>query len=166
MKLRLCVAAVALLAQAAPARPQPPESGVLQVRAATGRFHRVESAEAAGYARFQDCTSQPGQGAMGIHYVNGTYVGDAELDPTRPEALMYEPQPDGRLVLVGAEFIVFASNWNAVHATPPTLFGHELHLVPEPNRYSIPAFYELHVWAWRENPAGTFEDWNPTVTCP
>jgi hypothetical protein len=28
-----------------------------------------------------------------------------------------------------------------------------------------PAFYELHVWAWRDNPHGAFVDWNPAVSC-
>ena len=26
-------------------------------------------------------------------------------------------------------------------------------------------FYELHVWAWRDNPNGAFVDWNPRVSC-
>jgi hypothetical protein len=26
-------------------------------------------------------------------------------------------------------------------------------------------FFELHVWAWRENPQGPFADWNDHVTC-
>jgi hypothetical protein len=34
-----------------------------------------------------------------------------------------------------------------------------------PNRYGLPAFYELHVWAWRENPNGSFVDWHPHVIC-
>ncbi len=34
-----------------------------------------------------------------------------------------------------------------------------------PNRYGIPAFYALHVWAWRSNPDGVFADWNPNVSC-
>ncbi len=34
-----------------------------------------------------------------------------------------------------------------------------------PNRYGLPAFFELHVWAWRDNPQGAFVDWNDHVTC-
>ena len=30
---------------------------------------------------------------------------------------------------------------------------------------ALPALYELHVWAWRENPNGTYVDWNPRVSC-
>jgi hypothetical protein len=34
-----------------------------------------------------------------------------------------------------------------------------------PYRYGIPAYYSLHVCAWRHNPAGVFGDWNPKVSC-
>ena len=26
-------------------------------------------------------------------------------------------------------------------------------------------FYELHVWAWKQNPTGAFADNNPKVSC-
>jgi hypothetical protein len=26
-------------------------------------------------------------------------------------------------------------------------------------------FYTLHVWAWKDNPNGTFTNWNPNVSC-
>jgi hypothetical protein len=34
-----------------------------------------------------------------------------------------------------------------------------------PNRYGLPPFYELHVWARRNNLHGMFVDWNPAVSC-
>ena len=34
-----------------------------------------------------------------------------------------------------------------------------------PNRWGLPAFFELHVWAWGENPNGAFVDWNTRATC-
>lgn len=137
-----------------------------EIRAATSRFHLIDNALTEGYGQFLGCTSQPGAGAMGIHFVNGTYVGDVLLDPATPEALTYEPQPNGQLRLVGVEYIVFAQPWDDANALPPSLFGQQFHLVPFPNRYGIPAFYELHVWLWRNNPQGIFEDWNPEVNCP
>ena len=135
-----------------------------EVRRATAQFKDVTLATAAGYAPFLGCVSGPQEGAMGIHYVNGDLVGDGQLDPQRPEALMYEVK-DGRLRLVGVEFIVFADAWNAGNASPPTLLGQSFHYVSSPNRYGIPAFYELHVWAWKHNPHGMFVDWNPKVSC-
>jgi hypothetical protein len=44
------------------------------------------------------------------------------------------------------------------------LMGQLFHSNTSPNRYGIPAFYALHVWAWRDNPHGVFVDWNPRVS--
>ena len=77
---------------------------------------------------------------------------------------MYE-QKNGRLRLLGVEYIVMAAAWHANHTDPPTLGGQVFHYNASPNRYALPAFYELHVWAWRDNPSGTFADWNERVTC-
>ena len=55
--------------------------------------------------------------------------------------------------LVGVEWVVFVSAWAAAgNTSPPVLFGRTLNLVPEGNRYGIPAFYELHGWVWKPNP--------------
>jgi hypothetical protein len=143
-----------------------PAATIAQVRRATEPFVEVQAARDAGYAQFQDCVAQPGAGAMGIHYLNETLAFDGLLDPLRPEALMYEPRAGGRLDLVGVEYIVFQQAWDAAHAQPPVLFGHPFHLVREPNRYGVPAFYELHLWVWRNNRDGVFNDWNPAVRCP
>jgi hypothetical protein len=137
---------------------------VAAVRSATKPFHDVNAALAAGYRPFLGCVSGQVEGAMGVHYVNGDLVADGELDPARPESLMYEAK-DGRLQLLGAEYIVMAAAWDASHESPPTLMGQVFHYNGSPNRYGLPAFYELHVWAWRDNPRGMFVDWNPRVTC-
>ena len=135
------------------------------VRAATARFHSFDAAEAAGYGKFYVCTDDAA-GAMGQHYVNGGLVGDAVLDPRAPEAIMYEPLPGGGQRLVGVEWVVFQSAWDGAGKTgTPSLFGRSLKLVPEPNRYGIPAFYQLHAWVWKPNPAGAYQDWNPRVSC-
>jgi hypothetical protein len=141
-------------------------SELAAVRRATDQYHRLSAALADGYGVFYVCTDQPGQGAMGQHYVNGALVGDAILDPAAPEAVIYEPRKNGKMRLVGVEWVVFKSVWEAAGNTAaPTLFGRTLKLVPEPNRYGIPAFYQLHAWIWKKNPAGSFSDWNPTVSC-
>ena len=136
------------------------------VRAATARFHQLSAAQRAGYCVFYVCTDEPGQGAMGQHYVNGGLVGDAVLDPAHPEAVIYEPQADGSSKLVGVEWVVFQTAWEeAGNQAPPKLFGKPLKFVPSPNRYGIPAFYQIHAWIWKHNPSGSFSDWNPTVSC-
>lgn len=141
-----------------------PASLVQTVRTATQRFTDVNQATGAGYQPAFGCVSGPDHGAMGIHYINGPLVVDGEIDATKPEALIYEPTKNG-MVLVGVEFIVDAATWMKTHAAPPMLDGQAFHLVNAPNRYQIPAFFELHVWAWRENPNGAFVDWNNRVSC-
>ena len=48
---------------------------------------------------------------------------------------------------------------------PANLDGHLFAFNGAPNRYGLPAFYELHVWAWKANPTGAFADNNPKVSC-
>lgn len=134
------------------------------VRNATGRFVDVNATAAAGYFPAFGCVSGPDHGAMGVHYINTMFVGDGQIDVTKPEALIYEPTPNG-MRLVGVEFIVDAATWMANHTAPPMLEGQAFQLVNSPNRYGLPAFFELHVWAWRQNPNGAFVDWNTRVSC-
>jgi hypothetical protein len=134
------------------------------VREATRQFIDVNNAGPAGYEPFLGCVSGPDHGAMGVHYVNGMLVGDGQIDATHPEALIYEPMK-GKMRLVGVEHIVDAATWLASHPSPPVLEGQTFLLITSPNRYGIPAFFELHVWAWRDNPQGAFVDWNNRVTC-
>ena len=140
------------------------------IRQATARYHDLSKAETAGYAEFPDaqgirCIELPGTGAMGVHYVKGSLVGDAVLDPRRPEALVYE-QRGNNMHLVALEYIVFKQVWeDAGNQQPPTMFGRQFNLTPAPNRFGIPAFYSLHAWAWKVNPEGDFFAWNPRVNC-
>ena len=134
------------------------------VRDATKQFANVNAATAAGYQPFLGCVSGPDHGAMGNHYVNGALVGDGVLDASRPEVLIYEASGNG-LQLVGVEFVVLADAWLASHTSPPVLEGQSFQFVPSPNRYGLPAHFELHVWAWRDNPEGAFVDWNNKVSC-
>lgn len=134
------------------------------VRQATSTFADVAEAEKAGYGLFHGCVSGTTSGAMGVHFVNGDLVADGELDVEQPEALLYEASY-GALRLVGVEYVVLADDWHVNHETPPVLMGQLFNYVSSPNRYGIPAFYELHVWAHRHNPNGMFADWNPHVSC-
>ena len=143
--------------------PVPAPTLVERVRQVTEPFQSVDEATSAGYAQMS-CVSGPEVGAMGVHFVNADLLGDGTLDPAQPEALIYEPT-DGDLSLLGVEYIVVADAWHEQNEAPPVLMGQQFHYVGSPNRYGLPAFYELHVWAWKENPNGTFADWNPTVTC-
>ena len=133
------------------------------VRDATRQFLDVNNA-GPDYVPLFGCVSGPDHGAMGIHYVNVSLVIDGEIDATRPEALIYEPSGNRRR-LVGVEYIVDAKAWLSVHGAPPMLEGQAFQFVGSPNRYNLDPFFELHVWAWRDNPNGAFVDWNNNVSC-
>ena len=126
------------------------------VRSANDRFRDVSVALAEGYAPIP-CASGVGGGAMGIHYVNAKYLKDDGLDVAHPEAVMYEPGADGELTLIAVEYITTKG--------PAQLEGHLFNFTGAPNRYGLPPFYELHVWAWKANRTGTFADMNPDVSC-
>jgi hypothetical protein len=145
--------------------------GLALVRASTAAYHNLGIAQARGYSILADtagktCIDEPGMGAMGVHYVNGDLVGDPAIRAWQPEAMVYAPTANGGLQLAAVEYVVIKSAWDANHSAPPSLFGHEFMVTDAPNRYGLPAFYSLHVWAWDHNPAGTFEMWNPDVVCP
>ena len=145
--------------------PESSNALVRTVREATERFRDVTVAEAEGYHLAFGCVSGPDSGAMGLHYVNMALVGDGELDASRPEIVIYEPAPNGRLRLIGADFLVFADAWDKKGIGTPQLMGQLLHLFESPNRFGLPAFYTLHVWAWKENPTGMFVNWHAKVSC-
>jgi hypothetical protein len=135
------------------------------VRESTRRFHDVRQAQTEGYQLLFGCVSGPDDGAMGLHYVNMELVGDGVLDPRRPEIVIYEPLPNGGRRLIGADFLVFVDAWHAGNAGTPELMGQLLHLFESPNRFGLPAFYTLHVWAWKPNPTGAFVNWHSNVSC-
>lgn len=127
------------------------------VRQATARYHSTVQATAAGYAEASACVAVPGLGGMGFHWLNGGLV-DPVFDPRNPEAVLYEPGPDGKLHLVAVEYIVID-----VGQPAPTFEGHPFDVGGTP----VPApHWSLHVWVHKENPAGLFTPFNPAVVCP
>lgn len=151
------VAVAALFAPAAQASNGDDESAVAGVRQATGAFHDLGKAGAAGYAPLLACFDLPGVGGMGQHYVDTSRL-DATIEANRPEALVYEVDGN-RLQLVAVEYIVPWSAW--VPATPPQLYGKSFTSVTSLHLWA------LHAWIWRPNPTGMFANYNPRVKmCP
>jgi hypothetical protein len=145
-----------------------------KVQRYNGQFWDVNFARRQGWVEATPCVSGPNEGAMGVHFLKPPAtpqdvnpVADGILDGARPEALIYEPVGNGWLRLVGVEFIQLADDWKKRNPTGgvPTVEGHLMNLVGEPNRYGLPAFYELHVWAFERNPKGAFADFNTSVKC-
>jgi hypothetical protein len=142
-----------------------------KVRHVTARYQNLGVAQSAGYALLVDkdgisCIDMPGMGAMGVHYVRGDLVGDGKVDALHPEAVVYEPAGAGKVRLVALEYVVLKADWDAHHRAKPRLFGHKFDTTASPNRYGLPAYYSLHAWIFKDNPAGTFAMWNPRVHCP
>lgn len=154
------------------AQPATGLNPVTAARNATRRYHDFRNAKAHGYGLFHDangiaCISMPGMGAMGIHFVNGALVGDGKVQLKQPEALVYARE-NGHRKLVALEYVVLRKDWERVHganAHRPWLYGHRFNLTHAGNRYGLPAFYSLHAWIWKDNPAGRFAMWNPDVHC-
>jgi hypothetical protein len=137
-----------------------------KVREATERFQNVQVAEADGYQLLFGCVSGDSVGAMGLHYVNMDLVSKGEVRLDHPQIVIYEPTPDGRVRLTGADYLILAEGWDKNHpGDPPQLMGQLFHLFDAPNRFGLPAFYTLHVWAWKDNPNGAFVNWHPNVSC-
>jgi hypothetical protein len=135
------------------------------VRDATERYRDVTVAENDGYGLVFGCVSGPDYGAMGLHFVNFPLVADGKIDAATPEIVLYEPTSSGRLRITGADYLVFAADWDKTHTSAPELNGQFFHFFEAPNRFGLPPFYTLHVWAWKDNPNGTFTNWNPSVSC-
>ena len=168
------------------------EPSLAEVRDATRRFRDIEVALAEGYVRdpsnlceTADMMGRPAaEGAMGIHFFQPDLLGIAappnprvdgtgtHTDFRSPGVLIYEPQDDGSLELVAVENLVFKDAWEAAGNTePPSYYGVPYDaMIDDPQTeldeaHGFEPHYDRHVWLHRKNPAGTFAQFNPRVTC-
>jgi hypothetical protein len=151
-----------------PHKPNPKDNELVQaVRDATERFKDVQSIEGPGYGYELafGCVSGGDYGAMGLHYVKMPLVFDGAINIAEPEIILFEATPNDGIRITGADYVVIAEDWDKYHAGPPELDGQLFHFFESPNRFGLPAFYTLHVWAWKNNRNGTFVNWNPDVSC-
>jgi hypothetical protein len=131
------------------------KKGVADVRKVTAKFQDLTVAKAAGYTNQypSGCAESP-EGAQAFHFLKDSLVDD-KVDLQTPELLMYEPQADGSMQLIGVDYVVpFARS-----ATAPTLLG-----VPFMRNEKL-GVWALHIWTLRSNPSGMFAAWNPDVNC-
>ncbi|GGZ53944.1 hypothetical protein AB0P12_20260 [Streptomyces subrutilus] len=116
----------------------------------------------------ESCMNNPfGAGAMGYHYVKQANWGSK--DPARPTALLYSREKDrnGRRTLQTVEWMSTDRDQDLKTTDDrPTMFGLPFD-GPMPGHWAgMPKHYDLHMWAYKENPAGRFHNWNPALTCP
>ena len=166
--------------------------GMDTIRTATAKYQDVNVALAEGFIPDPSgtCVSAaseglpPELGAMGIHYLNPALLGLAppggrvsgsglNTDFTTPSILLYEPQADGSLVLVGVENLVFQAAWKAAgNSDLPSYNGQvwdtmmDMSDTAVDEAHGFEPHYDLHVWTERDNPAGAFMAFNPAVSCP
>ena len=142
-------------------------------RAALAKYRDPIVAVGAGYLSTMACMDYPvggtlgdhkfAPGAMGVHFLNMGLVG-APLDPAKPQVLIYEPAGDS-LRLVAAEWFVPVQ----VTQDRPQIFGQPFEGPMHGHAPLMPAelhHWDLHVWLWRDNPAGMFSPTNANVRCP
>lgn len=162
------------------------------VKKATERFRDVNVALSEGYVPDPNgmCVVAglegfPRQlGGMGIHYFRPDLLGITRTEPPvegngthtdfmTPAVLIYVPNAEGRLELAAVENLVFQKAWHAAgHTDVPEFLGNQYYsMVENPETEALEAHgfaphFELHVWLFRDNPAGMFVPFNPDVTCP
>lgn len=155
----------ALVAGATPAVAASSPWPLAQARAATAAFQNPDRAIAAGYIPTDVCVSVPGLGTMGQHWVNPSLLTNDrdDLDPRKPQALLYVPAADGGVRLVAIEYIVFTGG----DPRTPRLFGQRFDGPMPGHEPGMGEHWDLHVWLYAHNPEGRFNDFNrsSSISC-
>jgi len=186
------VVGLIMLALPGTAAAQNVAAEIEKVRLASQRFADVKVALAEGYipAPPGECVSAaheglpPEWGAMGIHYVHPAMLklaaggarvdgGSTHTDFMNPAILLYEPQADGSLVLVGVENLVFMNAWHAAgNAAPPMFAGRIWDTMadnsgtPNDEAHGFEPHHDQHVYFEKmANPADQLKPFSPSVTC-
>ena len=154
------------------------QNALATTRRSTAKYLDEARAVRDGFIADPFCIAIPGVGAMGFHYVNPEWVADIAVNPLRPEVLLYAERPNGKRHLVALEYLVPVLSggmpWQGsaseppptIDNPPPVLFRRTFDGPMPGHTPTMPWHYELHVWAWQHNPAGTFAPFNPRLSCP
>jgi hypothetical protein len=152
------------LVSSAQASDQAQDRGLTAARAISDRYHDESAAIADGFTATDHCVEAPGLGGMGYHYVNFARL-DTRLEPGRPEVVLYKDGTRGR-VLTGIEYIVVDRDQDLrTDDDRPVLWGHAFDGPMPGHEPGMPVHYDLHVWAWHDNPSSAFSTWNPAISC-
>ncbi|HET6469664.1 MAG TPA: hypothetical protein VFG43_14915 [Geminicoccaceae bacterium] len=132
-------------------------------RAALEKYKDPVQAVHDGYFSTLGCVHYA-DGGMGVHFLSPGRIGPVP-DPASPQILVYEPDEEGKLHLVAAEWFVPLATGVKER---PALFGQPFNGPMEGHVPLMPKelhHYDLHVWLFKDNPAGMFNVTNPDVTC-
>lgn len=189
-----CMAAVVLAFASAPvhsASDTELSAAIDSVKKATERFQDVNVALAEGYVPDPNnhCVTAaaeglpPELGGMGIHYLHPGLLALTATEPRvdgtgthtdfqKPAILMYEPQADGSLMLVGVENLVFKKAWETNGNTEPPVFaGRKWDLMEDdPNTeadeaHGFAPHYDQHVYFRGEDLTAAVQPFHASVTC-
>jgi len=88
------------------------------------------------------------------------------LDATRPQVVIYEPTPDGHLQLIGADFLVIASDWDKAHPDKGRRSSWDSSFIIL-RAQSLRASSVLHASCvgMEGESNGAFVNWHPNVSC-
>lgn len=160
------------------------------VRSATEKYKDVNVALADGYIRdpADNCVSAEAEGlpaewgAMGIHYIHPGRVGITASKPRvdgngtytdwmQPAILLYEPEADGSLALVGVENLVWQKAWAEKGGPLPEINGKLWDAMADnpateaDEAHNFMPHFDQHIWLFRENPSGILQPFNPAASC-
>lgn len=188
------IAAIGLATIAAPstAAAHDVAAEIEKVRVATLKYNDIKVALAEGFvpAPPGDCITAakeglpPAWGGMGIHYIHPAMLkikgaepkvhGDStHTDFMKPAILLYDPQADGSMKLVGVENLVFLHAWQqAGNQAPPTFAGRSYDTMadssstPHDEAHNFEPHMDQHIYfAKGANPRDQLNPFHPSVTC-
>jgi len=163
-----------------------------KVRLANARFADVNVAKSEGYvpAPPGDCVDAAHEGlpahwgGMGIHYINPKMMKITQGQPRvdgkatntdflKPSILLYEPQADGSMKLVGVENLVFLNAWKAAGNMAPPVFAGRVwdtmadnSSTPQDEAHRFEPHHDQHVYFHKmANAKDQLKPFNPNVTC-
>jgi hypothetical protein len=162
------------------------------LRAAVEKYKNVDAALADGFVPDPsgECISAAAEGlpaemgGMGIHYIHPAKLklaapgdrvdgGSTHTDFMDPAVLLYEPQADGSLELVGVENLVFEAAWRAAgQQGAPVTNGRDWdHMADDPatpgdEAHGFMPHYDQHIYLFRPGGGDDMAAFNPNVRCP
>ncbi|MDH5749842.1 MAG: hypothetical protein OEY85_11095, partial [Rhodospirillales bacterium] len=123
-------------------------------------------------------------GGMGIHYIQPKLLNIKRVKPRvdgdsthtdfmNPAILLYEPQADGSLVLVGVENLVFLNAWHAAgNQAPPKFAGRNWDTMadnsgtPQDEAHLFEPHHDQHIYFRKmANPKDQLNPFSPNVSC-
>jgi hypothetical protein len=188
------IAAMSLITLALPnvATAQDVAAEIEKVRIATLKYNDVKVALAEGFIPDPtgNCISAAEEGlpahwgGMGLHYINPKMLKitqgkprvdgkNTHTDFMNPSILLYEPQADGSLALVGVENLVFLNAWKAAGNQAPPIFAGRIWDTMADNSstekdeaHHFEPHHDQHVYFQKmSNPKDQLKAFSPNVTC-